>query len=264
MIKLKAAHIEEIRGIRHLDVNLDQSTYAISGPNGSGKSGVIDAIEFGLTGEIGRLAGRGTRGLSVSEHGPHVDMMRFPDAAFVELKVFIPSLNKHATITRRVSAPHKPKIVPDEPEIRAVLDELAEHPEITLARRDILRFILVEPSKRSEEIQAILKLEEIGQTRAALNSAQNKLANALKSASSQVASSRSTLQRHLGSENNSIAELLQSVNKRRTVLGLASIVDLTPETRVDDGIADPDKIPAFNKSSALRDIDALHGFCCNG
>lgn len=257
MIKLEAAHIEEVRGIRRLDVNLDRSTYAISGPNGSGKSGVIDAIEFGLTGEIGRLAGRGTRGLSVSEHGPHVDMVRFPDAAFVELKVFIPSLNKPATITRKVSAPHKPKIVPDEPEIRAVLDELAEHPEITLARRDILRFILVEPSKRSEEIQTILKLEEIGQTRAALNSAQNKLANALKSASGQVASSRSTLQRHLGSENNAISELLQSVNKRRTVLGLPSIVDLTPETKVDDGIADPDKVTAFNKSSALRDLDAL-------
>jgi hypothetical protein len=257
MIKLKSVHIEEVRGIRRMDVNLDQLTFAISGPNGSGKSGVIDAIEFGLTGDIGRLAGKGTRGLSVSEHGPHIDMVHFPDAAFVELSVFIPSLNKHATITRKVSAPRKPKIVPDEAEIKAVLDELADHPEITLARRDILRFILVEPSKRSEEIQTILKLEEIGQTRAALNTAQNKLANALKSACGQVAASRMTLQRHLGTENNAVAELLQSVNKRRAVLGLPPIVDLTPTTKVDDGIADPDKASAFNKTSALRDLDAL-------
>lgn len=257
MIKLEAAHIEEVRGIRRMDVDLNQLTFAISGPNGSGKSGIIDAIEFGLTGEIGRLAGRGTKGLSVSEHGPHVDMVGFPDAAFVELKVFIPSLNRRATITRKVSAPSKPKIVPDEPEIRAILDEIGEHPEITLARRDILRFILVEPSKRSEEIQTILKLEEIGQTRAALNSAQNKLASALKAASSQVAASRATLQRHLGTENNAIAELLQSVNKRRAVLGLHSIADLPPDTRVDDGIADADKVAAFNKPSALRDLEAL-------
>ena len=76
MIKLEAAHIEEMRGIRKLDIDFHKSTFVISGPNGSGKSGVIDAIEFGLTGEIGRLTGRGTKGLALSEHGPHVDRMR--------------------------------------------------------------------------------------------------------------------------------------------------------------------------------------------
>jgi DNA repair exonuclease SbcCD ATPase subunit len=105
MIKLESAHIEEVRGIRRLDLNLQKETFAISGPNGSGKSGVIDAIEFGLTGQIGRLTGRGTKGLSVSEHGPHVDKTKFPDAAFVELKVFLPEIGKSATITRKVSSP---------------------------------------------------------------------------------------------------------------------------------------------------------------
>lgn len=168
MIKLESAHIEEVRGIRKLDIDFGKQTFAISGPNGSGKSGVIDAIEFGLTGDIGRLAGRGTKGLSVAEHGPHVDKTKFPDAAFVELKVFIPSLGKSAAITRKISTPRKPKIVPADADVKAALDQIADHPEITLSRREILRFILVEPTKRSEEIQAILKLEEIGQTRAAL------------------------------------------------------------------------------------------------
>jgi len=112
MIKLEHAHIEEVRGIRKLDIDFQKGTFAISGPNGSGKSGVIDAIEFGLTGQIGRLMGRGTKGLSVSEHGPHVDKTKFPDAAFVELRVFIPALKKSATLTRKVSEPKKPKIVP--------------------------------------------------------------------------------------------------------------------------------------------------------
>ena len=164
MIKLETAHIEEVRGIRKLDIDFRKETFAISGPNGSGKSGVVDAIEFGLTGQIGRLTGRGTKGLSVAEHGPHVDKTRFPDAAFVELKVFLPALGKSATIIRKVSSPKKPKIVPADPDVKAALEEIADHPEITLSRREILRFILVEPTKRSEEIQTILKLEEIGQT----------------------------------------------------------------------------------------------------
>lgn len=70
MIKLETVHIEELRGIRKLDIDFKGSTFAISGPNGSGKSGVIDAIEFGLTGQIGRLTRRGTKGLSIAEHAP--------------------------------------------------------------------------------------------------------------------------------------------------------------------------------------------------
>jgi len=61
MIKLESVHIEEVRGIRKLDLDFRKDKFAISGPNGSGKSGVIDAIEFGLTGQIGRLTGRGPR-----------------------------------------------------------------------------------------------------------------------------------------------------------------------------------------------------------
>lgn len=256
MIKLESAHIEEVRGIRKLDIDFSKETFAISGPNGSGKSGVIDAIEFGLTGEIGRLAGRGTKGLSVAEHGPHVDKTKFPDAAFVELKVFIPSLGKSATITRKISAPKKPKIVPADPDVKAALDEVADHPEITLSRREILRFILVEPAKRSDEIQAILKLEEIGQTRAALNTAQNKLQTALKTADSQVRSSRETLQRHLQIATLQASDFLTAVNARREALSLPKIEKLTPDTKVDAGV-EAGAGAAFNKQSVLRDLKAL-------
>src|SRR6202171_6205417 len=143
-----------MRGIRKLDIDFRKGTFAISGPNGSGKSGVIDAIEFALTGQIGRLTARGTKGLSVAEHGPHVDKTKFPDAAFVQLRVFLPALGKSVTITRKVSSPKKPKIEPADDDVKAALAEIADHPEVTLSRREILRFILVEPTKRSEEIQA--------------------------------------------------------------------------------------------------------------
>jgi DNA repair exonuclease SbcCD ATPase subunit len=137
VIKLETAHIEEVRGIRKLDIDFRKETFAISGPNGSGKSGVIDAIEFGLTGQIGRLMGRGTKGLSLAEHGPHVDKTKFPDAAFVELKVFISALGKSAKITRKVSAPWKPKIVPADADVKAALDEIPGLDEAAF-RRSIL------------------------------------------------------------------------------------------------------------------------------
>src|ERR1035437_1407678 len=193
MIKLESAHIEEVRGIRKLDIDFRKGTFSILGPNGSGKSGVIDAIEFGLTGQISRRAGRGTKGLTVSEHGPHVDKTKFPDAAFVELKVFLPNIGKSATITRKISAPKKPKIVPSDPDVLAAFAEIADHPEIALSRREILRCILVEPTKRSEEIQTILKLDEIGDTRSALNTAQNKLQTASQAAAATLKSSRNAL-----------------------------------------------------------------------
>ena len=257
MIKLETAHIEEVRGIRKLDIDFRKEKFAISGPNGSGKSGVIDAIEFGLTGQIGRLTGRGTKGLSVSEHGPHVDKTKFPDAAFVQLQVFLTELGKSVTITRKVSSPKKPKIEPPDDDVKAALAEIADHPEITLSRREILRFILVEPTKRSEEIQTILKLDEIGQTRSAFNTAQNKLQSAHKNATAQVQSGRHAVELHLQITTLRAEDLLEGVNKRRKLLGLPEIAELTADAKLDSGLSAAAKTPDFNKQSALRDLKAL-------
>jgi DNA repair exonuclease SbcCD ATPase subunit len=257
VIKLESAHIEEVRGIRKLDIDFQKETFAISGPNGSGKSGVIDAIEFGLTGQIGRLTGRGTKGLSVSEHGPHVDKTKFPDAAFVELKVFLPGVGKSATITRKVSLPKKPKIVPADGDVKAALAEIADHPEIALSRREILRFILVEPTKRSEEIQTILKLDDIGQTRGALNTAHNKLQAAQRTAAAQMQTSRDALQLHVQIPTLRSEDLLEAVNKRRKLLNLSEIGELMADTKLDAGLSSAGNIAQFNKQSALRDLSAL-------
>jgi hypothetical protein len=257
VIKLESIYIEEVRGIRKLELNFRKEKFAISGPNGSGKSGVIDAIEFGLTGQMGRLTGRGTKGLSVGLHGPHVDKVKFPDAAFVKLKIFLTDLNKSVTITRFVSSPKKPKIEPDAPAIRTALEEIADHPEITLSRREILRFILVEPTKRSEEIQTLLKLEEIGETRKALNSVQNKLSTAKTDADATEKSRSTTLQLHLQIQNLKTEALLEVVNKKRKILGLADLETLTTDTALDEGMVKNKTANELNKESALRDANAL-------
>jgi hypothetical protein len=256
VIKVESAHIEEVRGIKKLDIDFLQSTFAISGPNGSGKSGVIDAIEFALTGQISRLMGRGTKGLSIAEHGPHVDKVKFPDAAFVRLTVYLTDLKKNATITRKLKTPNKLEIEPPEPAIKEALAEVANHPEIALSRREILRFILAEPTKRSEEIQTILKLDDIGQIRSALNTAQNRLATAEKTAAAQVKSSREALNTHLLIPTLNAENVLEAANKRRKLLGLGEIADLTADTKLDEGLASGARAQEFNKQSALRDLDA--------
>ena len=65
MIRIKTIHIEEFRGIRELDLDLASENFGICGPNGTGKSGVVDAIEFCLTGNVTRLSGSGAGELTV-------------------------------------------------------------------------------------------------------------------------------------------------------------------------------------------------------
>jgi len=90
VIQIESVAIRELRGIRTLEISPRRKSFVISGPNGSGKSGVVDAIQFGLTGDISRLSGKGTVGLTVQRHGPHVDKRDDPEAAEVSLSLFVP------------------------------------------------------------------------------------------------------------------------------------------------------------------------------
>src|SRR5208337_781356 len=107
MIRVKTIHIEEFRGVRDLDLDLGGQNFGICGPNGTGKSGVVDAIEFCLTGDVTRLSGQGTAGLSVRSHAPHVDQRSHPEKASVTITAHIPSLGKAVKIHRSVKTPKK-------------------------------------------------------------------------------------------------------------------------------------------------------------
>ena len=257
MIQVEAVKIVELRGIRELVLTPERRNFVISGPNGSGKSGVVDAIQFGLTGEISRLAGKGTGGLTVQKHGPHVDRRDDPAAAAVSLTLYFPGLDKRALLTRNVKTAKTFTLIPDDGAARSVLEEVAQHPELTLSRREIIKYILVEAGERSKEIQALLKLEEIGNLRGVLKTARNKITHEYGAAQKDAENAADALRRHLDIKGLAAGDILAAVNTHRQVIGLPPVDVLTADTALNAGAADGAPQRAFNKATAIRDLGAL-------
>jgi len=257
MIQIESVRIRELRGVRDLEIAPNRKNFLVSGPNGSGKSGVVDAIQFALTGEIARLSGKGTGGLSVQRHGPHVERRDDPAAAQVSLRVYVPEKNKSAVLTRSVKTAKTFGLEPDDPEIRAIIEEVAQHPAVTLSRREIIKYILVEAGQRSKEIQALLKLEEIGETRGVLKTVSNKLSIASKTAQRDVESADDAFRRHLDVKALSKEDILAAVNAKRKTLGLTEIGDLAADTNLSAGVLEGTAQAGFHKESVLRDAEAF-------
>jgi hypothetical protein len=259
VIQIEAIRIQELRGVREMEIKPRRKSFVISGPNGSGKSGVVDAIQFGLTGEISRLMGKGTVGLSLQRHGPHVDRRDDPAMAEVWLTLYIPETKKTAVLKRNVKTAKSFTLEPDDPEIRAAIEEVARHPEFILSRREIIKYIIVEAGERSKEIQALLKLDEIGNIRSVLSTAKNRLTTAHASAKRDLETANDALRRHLDIKTLTKESILDAVNAHRKTLGLSEIQEWKPNTSVNVGVGEGGPQHAFNKQSAIRDLTALQG-----
>lgn len=259
MIRANTLHIHDFRGIRDLTLELGGKNFAVCGPNGTGKSGIVDALEFVLTGNISRLSGTGTGGLSVKDHGPHVDSRNKPQQAFVSLKVHIASLNKDATITRNVKDAKTPTFIPDTADVRAVFARVALHPEFALSRRELIRYVLSEPGKRAKEVQELLRLEEVEVLRSLLQKIANGAERETKLRKQIREEAGNSLLRALGIGKLSSAEVLQAANQQRGLLGLPAIGSLEVNTSLKDGLVSvaPGALVRIGKAQARSDIDAL-------
>lgn len=237
MILVKSISIHEFRGVRELTLTPDGKNFAVCGPNGTGKSGIVDALEFVLTGNISRLSGEGTGGLSVKEHGPHVDSRNRPEDAHVTVTLAIPTLGTEATIRRSVKDPRNPKISPDDAAVRGIVERVGLHPEFVLSRRELIRYILAEPGKRSKEVLALLRLEQVETLRVQFQ----RIANATEREAvvQQTAKERAgaALQAALSIPKLTMPALLVAVNERRAVLSLAPLTVLEPTTSIKDGMS---------------------------
>lgn len=215
---------------------------------------------------MARLKGAGTGDVSLSDHGPHVERRSDQGAASVTVDVFIPQLNKSASITRTIKKHKAPTITPNDADVLGVFEELAEHSEVTLSRREIIKFILTEATKRSQEVQALLKLDAIDLTRATLKTTENRLGNAQTAAKSALDAASQLLKAHLDILALKPEDVLAAVNKRRTILGLAGIEAMARDTDVSAGISEAsgDTDGGLNKETALADLSALTALLSEG
>ncbi len=260
MIKVEKIQIEEFRGIRNLTLEFNGKNYAISGPNGTGKSGVVDALEFALTGNISRLSGEGMGNVSVKEHAPHVDSRDNPEKARIILTFKVPSLNnKEVVLERTVKNASSPKITPSSPEILSILSQFDGHPEFVLSRREIIRYVISKPGDRSEEVQALLRLDQIGELRSNLKTISNTYEKEAKDFKRVQTQASESLAQALEITELVKEKVLEAVNSRRIILGLSLLADLTATTTLNDGLETSTKnaiAPKVNKISAVADLKA--------
>lgn len=226
MICVEDVKIENFRGIVGLKLDLASESYLVVGPNGSGKSGIVDALEFLLTGEVSRLSGTATGDVSLRDHGPHVLTRDEPDLAGVTATIRQPQTSETAVLHRSVATPSNLVVDTDSGPIAKALEEIAAHPEIVLTRRQILKFILATPNTRGEQIQSLLRLERLTKTRSQLRKAKGTLATSSATAARVVADAESNLTDALGIDDYTDASAVAEINTKRAVLGLDTVDSL--------------------------------------
>lgn len=260
MIRVKTIHIEDFRGIRKLDLDLAGNNFGICGPNGTGKSGVVDAIEFCLTGDVTRLSGQGTADLSVKNHAPHVDQRTHPEKANVTITGDIPSLGKTITIHRSVNNPKKVEIKPADAAIKCIVAELEAHPEFALSRREIAKYIITPPGQRSVDVQTLLRLDHIERLRKSFTTFNNKRRAEAEEAGRNCVKAEVDLKTSLKINKLDRALVLGKVNENRQILGLPVLTELNKDTSFKAGVTAPqdtDKKPVLRKAIAQADLIAL-------
>jgi len=202
-------------------------------------------------------------GVSVKEHGAHVDFASSPKDAYVSLTFGMGTdFADVVTVRRTLARSTLPTIAPDTESTRAVLAHLLQHPETTLSRREIVRFIIGEASNRSEQVELLLQLDGIRETRAILQRIANSDSRDQKSADAASKTSLDALGRAVIREGAPKAELLEEINRLRVVIGLPGLDDLTLSTNV---LADAPEAGVVSAGSTHRDewlrqiVDAIEG-----
>lgn len=216
-MRIVELEISNVRGIRDLLLRPDGKNCVVWGPNGSGKSAVVDALDFLLTGQISRLTGKGTGGITLNKHGPHIGST--PEQAKVRAKIQIPGLSKPVEISRCLARPRD--LVCDKtvlPHLQAVL-QIAERGQQVLTRRDILRYITAEAGTRAEQIQALLNIADVEDIRRTLVKVENELEGAVRSAKQAVDVAKAQVNATVQQPSFQPDKILETIDRHRAMLG---------------------------------------------
>jgi len=245
----------------------------IWGPNGSGKSAVVDAIDFVLTGRIPRLVGEGTQGVTLVKHGPHVDSVRKPETAQVEVKISVPGINSPVTLARSVASPTEVHVDGAKAEELNDIMMLAERRQHSLSRREILKYIAAQAGKRSMEVQAILDLSPLEATRKALKAVTNQAKQKHSSQTTSVSDQETVLKTNLGLDEFSEVLVLGGINKLRALLKGSALERLDrsglktglrrPQDVTKGGSVNPRILESTIKSVTDRAENEIKSVCSN-
>ena len=162
-----------------------------------------------------------------------------------------------ATLTRSIRNPREFTLDPDEPDLREDVLSAISRPELVLSRREIIKYVVTEPGQRSKDVQAVLRLDGVGTLRNTLKTAQNRVRASHREAQTTTKSAKDALMRHLDVDQLSTDALLGAVNERRKLLSLPLLPALGGKTSLDQDLQAGATTTPFNKTSAIRDAQAV-------
>lgn len=256
-MKLHRLIINNVRGIKDLNIEPKGENFLIWGPNGSGKSGVVDSVDFLLTGRISRLTGRGTGGISLSSHGPHVDCDI--DNAWVEGIFQIPGIDELVTLKRCLKTPSVLEYNVSFEEALGPVLNLAQRGQHTLTRRDILRYIASDASTRAREIQELLNITEIENIRSGLVRVRTHFKNRCEASENLIENSKGRVISITRHEEYGVPDILQFVNEKRILLKGEPIGELN-SSKIKADLSPPILLPqdeSVNLSRLESDADVI-------
>jgi DNA repair exonuclease SbcCD ATPase subunit len=213
-MKILELEIKNIRGLPDLIICPNEKSFLISGRNGTGKSGIVDALDFLLTGQISRLTGEGTSGITLQKHGPHIG--HNPAEAFVRAK--IKTSEGTAEMSRCLASPQNP--IYDKPESVSILKALdvASRGLHVLTRRNLLKFITAEAGTRAIQIQELLNLFTIEEIRKTFGKTQRETKEQFEHAKSILDKAEGEVKATLNIQSLDEKETLRAVNEIRKTL----------------------------------------------
>jgi len=239
--KIKKINIHAFRGIRDLELELDEKCLLLRGENGTGKSSIVEAIEFFFTGKISHL--ERVKSLSLRRHGPHVNFT--PDDVSIEITFNPGNISLNRTFT---SAPSPPEQFID-------YFQITQKGTFVLRRLQILEFIMSQPAERFRAIGSIIGIELLDNTELEMKRLRDELEGKVSSKKGEVNRLINEVSDIVGKEIAEVKEVLPALNEVLQKANLPLIESLGEVDRhAEEMLRTVKKAESMEKIGALNKI----------
>lgn len=240
-VKIKTINIHAFRGIPDFELQLGGKNLLLRGENGTGKSSLVEAIEFFFTGKISHLEGTG--GLSLQQHGPHVNFE--PDDVNVEL-TFDPG---DVSLNRTFAAS------PSHPEQLNDYFQITQNGTFIMQRSQILTFIMSKPAERFRVIGSIIGVEPLDEIELEMMRVRDDLKGEVKSKEEKIGGLISDLSTIIENDITKVEEVLPALNEVLQEADLPLIRSLEDvDKHAEEMLKTVKKAESIDKNRVLNEI----------